>query len=305
MSAPPWGTDRPLTLETARRVVAAAVPSADADSLRPLGSGWEFDAFVTSDGWVFRFPRRADAEARFEREGPILELARSVLPESVAVPEVRVLGSPIEAFPYRVAVHRFLGGVSADEVEDAHRPALARTIGEALGAIHSTPVSAARAAGLDELDRAEAGRIAWFEGGSEGLKALRGRDATLDEAIEWVEHLDDPLRKLDAPLRSIHHDLSPEHLLADPGTGRLCGILDWTDAILGDPARDFVSLVTFGGWGFVDQILAHYTHPVDAGFRDRLRFMARLLPLMWLGHAKLRGEDTERHVRWVRNAFQR
>lgn len=216
-----------------------------------------------------------------------------------------MLESPVEAFPYRVAAHRFLEGVPADEVEDADCPALARTIGEALGAIHSTSVSAARAAGLDELDRAEPGRIAWFEGGSEGLKALRGRDATLDEGIEWLEHLDDPLRKLDAPLRFIHHDLSPEHLLADPGTGRLCGILDWTDAILGDPARDFVSLVTFGGWAFVDRVLTDYTHPVDAGFRDRLRFMARLLPLMWLGHAKLREEDTDRHVRWVKNAFQR
>lgn len=301
----PWETDRALTLETARDVFRAEFPAADADSLRLLGSGWEFDAFASADGWVLRFPRRADAEQLFEREGPILELARSVLPSSVSVPEVRVVGPTVDEFPYRVAVHRFIDGVNMDEVDPELRPELARTVGEALGAIHSTPLSAARDAGLAELDRGEPGRTAWFEGGSEGLRALRGRDASLDEAIEWAALLDDPLRKLDAPTRFIHHDVSPEHLLADPQTGRLCGIIDWTDAILGDPARDFVSLVTSGGWEFTDRVLAHYTHPVDPGFRERLRFMARLLPLMWLGHAKLREEDTEKHVSWVRNAFGR
>jgi len=79
--------------------------------------------------------------------------------------------------------------------------------------------------------------------------------------------------------------------------------LDWTDAILGDAARDFVPLAAFGGWDFAGEVLAHYAHEPDPRFRERLRFMSRLLPLMWLGHTQLRGEDVSRHAEWVRNAF--
>lgn len=303
MVSPWYEPDRPLTLGIARAVVRSAFASVDAGSLAPLGSGWEFDTFVTTDGWVFRFPRRAEVEQLFEREQPVLDLVRSALPPSVAVPRVEVAEHRIPEFPYRIARHRLIRGVAADEVRAGLRASLARTIAEALWAVHSVPEPTARAAGVVELDREERGRIEWMERGSRGVFALSGSDPGLDRALTWLTRLEDPLRRLEAPLRLIHHDLSPEHLLADAGTGRLVGILDWTDAIIGDPARDFVPLVTFGGWGFADQVLARYPHAIDAGFRDRLRFMARLLPLMWLGHAQLRGDDITKHTLWVRNAF--
>ncbi|MGH7576372.1 MAG: phosphotransferase, partial [Longimicrobiales bacterium] len=86
-------------------------------------------------------------------------------------------------------------------------------------------------------------------------------------------------------VRFIHHDLGPEHLILDPDTGRLVGILDWTDAILGDPARDFVFLVTWRGWSLVEQVLNSYPLAVDATFRDRLRRSARVLSVLWLAEA--------------------
>ncbi len=303
MSVAPWEADRPLTLETARDVVRVAFPAADADSLKLLGSGWEFDVFVTGDGWVFRFPRRADVEGLFEREAPVLALVRTSLPPSVAVPLVRVLEHRHPKFPYRIAAHPFIEGIPADQVETALRPVLARSLAEALGALHSVPEAAARAAGLEEMNREERGRIEWFERGSSGALELRGQDDRLDEALAWLARVEDPLRRLDAPLRMIHQDLGPEHLLADDRTGHLIGILDWTDSVLGDPARDFMPLVVFGGWGFADEVLAHYPHAVDSDFWGRLRFMARLLPLMWLGHANLRGEDIDALAAQVADVF--
>lgn len=303
MILPPWNVDRPLTLRTARSVVRAAFPEAAAASLEWVGSGWEFDAYRTSDDWLFRFPRRADVVSLFEREGPILELARSVLPPSVSVPRVTVVRHAVPEFPYPIAAHPYIPGARADDVSDALRPALAESIGEALAAIHSVPEAAARAAGLVELDRDEPGRVEWLTWGSAGVRALNDRDGTLNEAVEWLSQVDDPLRRLEAPLRMIHHDVSPEHLLVDPETGRLVGILDWTDAILGDPARDFAALVPFAGWGFVEDVLGHYPLETDEGLRDRLGFMVRLLPLMWLGHAYVREEEVGPLVAWVKNCF--
>jgi len=117
-----------------------------------------------------------------------------------------------------------------------------------------------------------------------------------------------PLRALDAPARFTHQDLSPEHLVVAPSAGRLTGILDWTsaalgDAALGDAARAFVTCAAFGGWDFVERVLAHYPATVDAGFRERLRYMGRLLSVMWLGEARLNGGDLAKHVAWVEHAF--
>jgi hypothetical protein len=109
--------------------------------------------------------------------------------------------------------------------------------------------------------------------------------------------------KFKGALRFIHHDLSPEHLIIDPGTGRLTGILDWTDAILGDSARDFVGLVTWRGWGFTEQVLRSYPIPVDQEFRHRLSLLSRLLSVIWLGEAHEQGSDVAKHISWVNKAF--
>ena len=98
-------------------------------------------------------------------------------------------------------------------------------------------------------------------------------------------------------------DLSPEHVIVDAATGHVAGILDWTDTILGDPARDFVFLVTWRGWEFAEDVLRRYPHAVDRDFRERLRFMARLLSVMWLAMAHAQHGNVAMHIEWVRNAF--
>jgi aminoglycoside phosphotransferase (APT) family kinase protein len=77
----------------------------------------------------------------------------------------------------------------------------------------------------------------------------------------WVVSAGTP--RYEGPLRFIHHDLSPERLVVDSKTGRLAGILDWTDSILGDSARDFVFLVTWRGWDFTEEVLHSYRLPLD------------------------------------------
>ncbi|MYR63872.1 phosphotransferase, partial [Streptomyces sp. SID625] len=39
----------------------------------------------------------------------------------------------------------------------------------------------------------------------------------------------------------VHHDLKGEHLVLSPD-GRVRGVLDWTDAVIGDPAEDIAGL---------------------------------------------------------------
>ena len=303
MSDEPWEADRPLTEAMARAAIAASFPGIDASALTPLGSGWEFDAWLTGDGWVFRFPRRAHCADLIEPERRVHGLVAGVLPPGVAVPRVELVGAPAAAFPYRFGGHRLIPGVGADALAPEHLPALARSLGAALGAIHAVPEGAARAAGVAERPADDEGGRAWLEHRMRAASALRGLDAVVDEALDQVQGVSLPFARYEGPLRLIHDDLGPDHIIADPSTGRLAGIIDWTDASLGDPARDFVGLAVWLGWDLTGEVLRSYPMPMDRDFRERLGAMARVLSVMWLAEAHERRGDVAKHIAWVRNAF--
>ena len=305
MTLHPWEPDRLLTLETAAAVIGTCFPTIDARGLTHVGSGWEFDAFRTSDGWLFRFPRRAHCADLFEPERRVHALVSSHLPAGIAVPRAELMGQPSAGFPYCVAGHRFIEGVAADAVDPHLMTILAREIGTAFGATHGIPEKEARAAGVAEMDVDDAGRREWLERGLTVASDLRVLDPAVDQGVSWVRKASLAHHRFEGQLRFIHHDMSPDHLIVDPTTGRLTGILDWTDAILGDPARDFVTLVTWRGWEFTEAVFRSYPHSIDRAFRERLDFMARLLSVMWLANAYEERSDMAKHVEWVRNAYAR
>jgi aminoglycoside phosphotransferase (APT) family kinase protein len=298
-----WEADRLLTREMAQAFITACFPAIDSAELRHLGSGWEFDAFLTTDGWVFRFPRRSECANLFESEARVHRLVAAALPAHVSVPHVELIGPPMEGFPYQFAGHRFIPGVRADAIGENFVPTLARQIATVLGALHAVPEARARAAGIPEIDVDEEGRREWLERGLAASSRLQGLDPVVDRALTWLSHARLPLKPADCPQRLVHDDLSPEHVLANATTGVVSGILDWTDAVLGDAARDFVFLATWRGWRFVEQVLSDYSRTVDREFRTRIRSMAQLLSLVWLGFAYEEGGDLTNHIHLVRNAF--
>ena len=213
------------------------------------------------------------------------------------------MGEPSEAFPYRFAGHRFISGVSADAVSPHLNATLASEIGRALEAIHSIPVEEARAARVVEIDMDEPGRKDWLKRGVDRASRLRGLEPAIDPALDWLAGMSLPIRGYDGPHRFVHQGLSPGNLLVNPHTGQLTGILDWTDTVLGDAARDFADLVTWRGWEFTEEVLRSYHRPIDEGFRDRIRFAARVLSTVVLTEAHAHGMDVAAYIHGVRNAF--
>jgi aminoglycoside phosphotransferase (APT) family kinase protein len=304
MSYHPWEPDRRLDVEIARSVIRAGFPHVNVTRLDYVGSGWEFDVFAAADGWAFRFPRRAEYQELFGREEPVLALARSVLPAEIAVPLVELTGTPSREFPYTFAGHRYIEGVAADAVHPSRQAELARGIAAAFGAIHSVPIAVAREAGVPDANPPSEGAYEWFRRNLAGALQLTDSNRTVRHAVRWVSELEEPLRFPGAgPTRFTHNDVSADHLVVDGSTGRLAGIIDWTFTCLGDPAMDFVSCALFGGWGFVERVLAHYPATVDDGFLVRLHYAARLGSVMWLGLAQQEGRDVGRYIVWVENAF--
>src|SRR5688572_19699280 len=149
---PPWQADRPLTLENAAAIINARFPSVDTSRLEHIGYGWEFDAILTADRWLFRFPRRDDWSNRFEMERELVKVVERVLPAHMTVTRVELIGPPTLDFPYPFAGHRFIEGVAADAVSEHLLPTVAREIATFLGALHSIPASRCRDIGLAEVD---------------------------------------------------------------------------------------------------------------------------------------------------------
>jgi aminoglycoside phosphotransferase (APT) family kinase protein len=265
--------------------------------------GWDFDAFVTGDGWVFRFPRRAECAASVDYECAVQRLVGPVLGPTVAIPQIELVAETTSAFPYKFSGYRLIAGVAADSAAPHMMPTLARDIGAVLGTIHSIPENTARAAGVVEMGVDDFGRKQWMKRRLTIASEVRALDPVLDQAIDWARQVSLPLPRFEGPHRFVHNDLSPDHLIVDATTGRLVGIIDWTDAALGDQARDFVALAAWQGWQFVDDVLRSYPHSVDHEFRERISVVARLLSVIWLAEAHEQGADVAKHVAWVHNAF--
>ena len=77
----------------------------------------------------------------------------------------------------------------------------------------------------------------------------------------------------------IHNDLATYHLLTDPATTALTGVLDFGEAGWGDPAADIAALISGYGESFVARLIA--AEPAIAAHLERARFRAAYLELEW------------------------
>ena len=300
MTAPLGLPNPPLTLDAAAALIRQAFPTVDTKGVQYLGSGWLYDAFLTADGWVFRFPRWDWSGGIFEPEARIHSFVAEILPTQIRTPRVELMAPPSEQFPYAIAGHRFIPGIPADALDLELMPTFARELALFLSILHSTPVPVAGAAGIQQRATGD-DRRAWLENGK-GIALRLGKvDPIMTPALSWLGARADA--EFHGPMQLIHGGLAQDHILVDPTTGFLVGVIDWTDTSLGDAARDFVFLVTWQGWKFAEAVLRQYPRAVDKEFRSRLRDMAQLLSLMGLAYAHEQGQDLGPHVRAVKNAF--
>ena len=114
----------------------------------------------------------------------------------------------------------------------------------------------------------------------EVLPALRGvlTEREYRTVTRWWEELLADQAMARYPLAICHGDLWYENILVehvdDPGADlRVIGVLDWENAVVSDPARDFATQLHLGA-PFADRVIAAYRAAggeLDADFEHRLR----------------------------------
>lgn len=174
----------------------------------------------------------------------------------------------------------------------AQRSRRAAAVGAALGgllsALSALPVELmAEVAGVDDTPPGE-----WLDECRDLLpqltSAIPGRHLPTVRAF-----LDaDPPHPADR-LVFTHNDLGIEHVLADPDTGRVTGVLDWGDAAVADPAHDLGLVLRDLGQEALDAALTAYEVGPDRArhLRRRIDFHARCALLEDLAYGLDTGRD--------------
>lgn len=236
-----------------------------------LGEGEDHVAFDVGGRFVFRFPKNEALSGALRVEVRLLAWLAPHLP--LPIPEYRFLGRPGARFPRGYAGYPKLPGVPALLAPAAplHFAHTGRRLGEFLRALHDQSVHEAAALGLDSEDDDVLG--GWSSEALDDLSfALARGFVSPAEAARWAHALKTPPAVPPATARVLHGDFAAEHVLLD-GNGVPCSVIDWSDAALGDPARDFAGLVHWGGARLLTAALDAYGDLGEGGV-ERARWFA-------------------------------
>ncbi|MER6273701.1 aminoglycoside phosphotransferase family protein [Streptomyces sp900105755] len=233
------------TADTVRKLVRSllkeSADGAPGPEVRPVAEGGEHSTWWVGTRHVLRLAPDREASVRQRRELRLRDLMRPHLP--VAVPAGVAHGEWAPGLTY--TLDTVIPGGTAEEHDVS-------AVGEAdlaglLTGLREVPVRQAETLGVPRTP-------------PRSLEALRRMAVPAAERLAADDEFD-PSRLLQltppgaAQLAAqpgtavlVHHDLKGEHLVVS-ADGRVRGVLDWTDAAVGDPAEDIAGLALAVGSG--------------------------------------------------------
>jgi len=300
----PWRAEVELTVATVGQILERQFPSLNPQTIRYHSEGWDSWVFLVDNTWVFRFPKRREVETHLPRETRLLDALAGQLP--LPIPQVTWRGAPSEPFPFHFIGYRLIPGAPGDKTEaPCHARGLcARQLGGFLRALHAFSLERASLLGFPAEPRDPPAVVLLTETLSLAERIEPYVPADLRERcrpfLRGEVNLPEPCQ---GPYRLIHGDLQAEHVLLDPN-GSIAGVIDFGDAGVGDPAGDFAGPYVWQDPDFARAVLDAYGGAPDAGFFDRITFLARCLSLSGIGWVD-KNDSVQLSVftRFLRNAF--
>ncbi|MFF9125132.1 aminoglycoside phosphotransferase family protein [Streptomyces sp. NPDC014889] len=231
------------TADTVRRLLRTLLKdgqdTAHGPEIRPVAEGGEHSTWWVGARHVLRLAPDREAAARQRRELRLRELVRPHL--TVAVPASVANGEWAPGLTYTLDT-RIAGGTTGEHDVSA--------VGE--------DDLAGLFTGLREIPARQAQALGVPRTAPRSLEALRRMAVHAAERLGAADEFD-PARmaQLTAPAAAqlaaqpgtavlVHHELRGEHLVVS-ADGRVRGVLDWTGAVVGDPAEDIAGVAVAVG----------------------------------------------------------
>ncbi len=260
---PDYGSE--VSLESAQSDVERSFPNLRIADINYLGSGRANTAYLVNNKVVFRFAKHQRGSAGLEREKKTLDMIRGCV--SVPIP------IPIYQGVQAVSGLNFLGhemlrgkelSAAVIKTDEKMMKRMAAGLGKFIQELHSIDyrritdgptkntyekekekLENARThlfPVLDELYPAEAAQIKAY------IENLIAQSIEYRQSEDYKPTL-------------LHGDLEAEHILYNPNTGEISGIIDWGGTEIGDPDYELWRLYSHYGIEFIDEFLKSYPHP--------------------------------------------
>lgn len=272
------------------RRVRDAFPELRIEQARLRDARGQFNTvLVVDEALVFRFPRVPQAAAALADELALLEYLDGRLPLPTPRPHYRAHDPRTGALAfvgYPLLPGQPLWRADLAALADAARDQIALQLAGFLRALHGLPAPAwLRGRAPDQAQR----WAALFAQIERELFGLIRPDARA-EVLGLRERILAELRR-DPPAPALcHGDFGGSNLLYDPQTRRVCGVIDFGSAGLGDPAVDLAALSTYGE-PFLACALPAY--PAMAAMLPRARLYRQTFALQQALHALRAGDQAE------------
>jgi len=264
-----------------RSHIQAICPDLAIETVMLNNDGMSNEVVIVNDTLVFRFAKGEFGQRALAGEVRALALIRPHI--TLALPDPFYISAELMAY-------RLLPGVAltrqvVESLDEADQQAVADQLATFLRQLHATPCDETIAATVAPCRYADQAHI--HARVKEQVYPL-----LLKHQIAWAEALyasvlDDPTI-FDYTPQLIHGDLACYHILFDPATRRLTGIIDFGVAGLGDPALDLGCLGQYYGAAFVKRLYVAY--PAAQTFAKRTHFYAQAGELDWVLNGLESGE---------------
>jgi aminoglycoside 2''-phosphotransferase len=245
-------------------------------SAQPNPYGLNNFVVLVNDELIFRFPRTDEGRTALRQEAALLALVRDHI------------DTPVPAFTYDAAldfvVYPLVSGVPIYRHDlllwpDEAQAVFARQLGRFLHQLHtipSEPLTAVLGAPDHDLPGMWDRRLA-------AVRDLLFPHLWADQQA-WVASLFAPVTDGRLDMRAYtpcltHGDLASYHLLGDPASGSLTGVLDFGEARWGDPAIDLAAVISSYGESFLWRMAE--TYPLTNDLVERARLRAGYVELEW------------------------
>jgi aminoglycoside phosphotransferase (APT) family kinase protein len=251
--------------EASLRALAARLSDDPTAPVGFLGEGWDNVVWSVGDGLVLRVRKHGSVQERAVAVQHDVDLLHFAARHSTVPAPVVVSVAPLDGAVLTTRVP----GVPASAAHP-DLPALAGAVATLLTALHSVPLEEVAEVVAPDPDPAEE----WLRQiAAEYAEAREHCPPDLHRPVE--EFLDAVPPAPASRLVFCHNDVRDDHLMVDPGSGAVTGLIDWGDAVLGDPALDLATVLTDFGPETYERVLAGYGVPTEDGLPDRVLHVAR------------------------------
>lgn len=253
------------------RFVRRTVPKLPIDTSEIKTNGWDNDILIINKQQVFRFPKTDQIIDRIKNECELLEQLSQKNPV-LQIPRYKMI---YEGEVLKAVTYPFLNGEALNEhsFDVRKNPENAQLLGDFLTKLH-------------QLKGSHLPSIHTFRYWQSLFESLRSKvfTALRDEERHAIEDVFTRFLNRYTALSykkvPIHGDLSASNILFDRAENRISGVIDFTDAQMGDPAFDFAGIYWNYGPEYTRKVLSfyHIDESIEAMF-DRISTFYGLQPV--------------------------